>query len=291
MAFDDRDQTPVATLVRTALAEDIGPGDVTSLATIPAITRSHGRIVAKADGTIAGTGITAEVFAAVDPAIRVSKKIADGKKVASGDVIMEVSGPARSLLSAERTALNFLQRLSGIATATSRYVEAVEGTGVKIIDTRKTTPGWRLLEKQAVVAGGGTNHRTGLFDMVLIKENHIRAAGGIEKAVRSCKSWLRENGRNALKIEVETTSMAEVEDAIRAGCDRIMLDNMSLDEMRDAVNRIRQEQDGPEIEASGNMSVDRVRAVAETGVDFISVGAITHSAPVLDLSLLFDITE
>jgi len=273
--------------VRAALAEDIGTGDVTSLATVPASARAHARLVAKAQGIIAGTAAAETVFRAVDPAVVTTLHVADGAHVGSGDLVLEVAGLARSLLAAERTALNFLGRLSGVATLTAQYVAAVAGTRARIIDTRKTTPGWRALEKSAVRAGGGTNHRQGLYDMALVKENHIRAAGGITAALRACRSYLDAHNMRGIRIEVETTSLAEVDEALAVGCSRIMLDNMSLDQMRTAVARIRERMPAPEIEASGDMTLDRVRAVAETGVDFISVGALTHSAPALDLSLLF----
>lgn len=285
---DERpDANELSTLVRIALAEDIGEGDITSLATISAARKATARLVAKASGVVYGLAIARDVFHAVDPAIRVKLLVREGDKVAPGDEIATVVGRARSVLSAERTALNFLQRLSGIATLTALYVDAIEGTHAKILDTRKTTPGWRTIEKAAVRAGGGMNHRTGLWDMVLIKDNHIQAARSITKAVTTCRQWLKDSGRENVKIEVETTNLHEVEEALRVGCDRIMLDNMELPELRDAVTRIRSEAAPPEIEASGNMTLDRVRPVAETGVDFISVGAITHSAPVLDLSLQF----
>lgn len=284
---DQPEAIDLATLVRGALAEDIAEGDITSLATIPASRKAKARLIAKANGVVYGLEIARDVFLVVDPTVRFEAKVREGANVSAGDEIMTLSGPARSILSAERTALNFLRRLSGIATLTAQYVEAIAGTDTKILDTRKTTPGWRMIEKAAVRAGGGQNHRIGLWDMVLIKENHIRAAGSISKAVRACRQWLADNNRENVKIEVETTNMAEIEEALRIGCDRIMLDNMSLPETRDAVERIRRESPAPEIEASGNMTLDRVRAVAETGVNFISVGAITHSAPVLDVSLLF----
>ncbi len=284
---DQPEAIDLATLVRGALAEDIAEGDITSLATIPASRKAKARLIAKANGVVCGLEIARDVFLVVDPTVRFDAKVREGAKVSAGDEIMTLSGPARSILSAERTALNFLQRLSGIATLTAQYVEAVSGTDATILDTRKTTPGWREIEKAAVRAGGGQNHRIGLWDMVLIKENHIRAAGSITKAILACRQWLADNNRENVKVEVETTNMREIEEALRIGCDRIMLDNMSLPEMRAAVERIRRESPTPEIEASGNMTLDRVRAVAETGVDFISVGAITHSAPILDVSLLF----
>ena len=285
----EKDYPDTAQLIHRALAEDVGTGDVTTLATVPAHRKAAARIIAKAEGVLAGTGTLVDVLRAVDPGLRVETKLVDGAEVTRGDIIMEIRGSARSILTAERTALNFLGRLSGIATLTSQFAKAVEGTGAKILDTRKTTPGMRTLEKAAVLAGGGANHRIGLFDMVLIKENHIRAAGGITAAVRSCREYLTAAGIDRpVAVEVETTNMAEIDEALAVGCDRIMLDNMTLDDMRAACRKIRAAAPGVEIEASGNMSVERVRAVAETGVHLISVGALTHSAPALDVSLLFD---
>ena len=278
-----------ATLIHAALSEDIGAGDVTSLATVPAFRKASAAIVAKADGVIAGVSTARDTFLAVDPALQLTIQVEDGTKVSPGDTVLEVQGSARSILTAERTALNFLGRLSGIASLTARYVEAVSGTGVRILDTRKTTPGMRLLEKAAVVAGGGKNHRVGLFDMVLIKENHIRGAGSITAAINQCREYLESHQtRTTIRVEVETTSLKEVDEALNAGCDRIMLDNMNLKTMQQACTRIRSYAPGTEIEASGNMTVDRVRVVAETGIHFVSVGALTHSAPALDLSLLFE---
>jgi nicotinate-nucleotide pyrophosphorylase (carboxylating) len=278
----------VAALICRAIEEDVGTGDVTSLSTVPDGSGSRARIVAKADGIVAGIQTASNVFTTVDSRVQVIPSITDGTAVYAGDLVMELAGPSRSLLSAERTALNFLQRLSGIATLTGRHVAKIEGTDVTILDTRKTTPGWRTLEKQAVVAGGGVNHRIGLWDMVLIKENHIRAAGGIMNAVNACRMWIAENHPFPLKIEVETRNQTEIEEALKVGCDRIMLDNMPPNVLRSAVTLIRAHTPIVEIEASGNVSLDNVRAIAETGVDFISIGALTHSAPALDLSLLFD---
>ncbi len=283
-----RDDAPsVADLVHFALAEDIGDGDITGQATIAAGRKAEGRVVAKAHGVVAGVGIAEEVFRAVDPATKVGDAVRDGATVAPGDLVFTVSGSARSLVAAERTALNFLQRLSGVATLTSQFVAQVAGTKTRIIDTRKTTPGWRVLDKRAVVAGGGLNHRMGLFDMVLIKENHVRAVGGIGKAVRACRRWIDDKDMIGVAVEVETTNLDEVREALEAKCDRIMLDNMPVDEMRKAVSVIRERKPYPEIEASGNVTLENARAIAESGVDFISVGAMTHSAPVLDVSLLF----
>jgi nicotinate-nucleotide pyrophosphorylase (carboxylating) len=218
------------------------------------------------------------VFRTVDPALRWHAHVEDGSYRESG-LVAEVAGPARSLLTGERTALNFLQRLSGVATQTARYVAAVAGTGARILDTRKTTPGLRVLEKQAVVAGGGTNHRAGLFDAILVKENHAALAGGVGEATRIALAAGRERG---VPVEVECATLAEVGDALAAGIDRILLDNMTNDELREAVAL---SAGRALLEASGGVTLDTVRAIAETGVDFISVGALTHSAPALDLSL------
>lgn len=270
-------------VVATALAEDVAGGDWTTRWTVPAAARAVAEIRAKAPGIIAGLDVAAAVFQQLDRAVEFSPAVADGAAVAPGDLVATVSGPARAILTGERTALNLLQRLSGVATMTRRYVDAVAGTGVRILDTRKTTPGLRLLEKAAVRAGGGANHRTGLFDMILLKENHIAAAGGITAALR----LVAQANQTGLPVEVEVRNLDELREAIAAGADRILLDNMSLDAMREAV-AIARSGPGPAplLEASGNMTLERVRDVAATGVDFISVGALTHSAPALDLSLL-----
>ncbi|HET8653981.1 MAG TPA: carboxylating nicotinate-nucleotide diphosphorylase [Longimicrobiaceae bacterium] len=272
-------------LIEAALAEDVGEGDWTTRWTIPAERVAEARILAKETGTLAGLEVARECFLAVDPALDVQLSAADGDPVEPGREVLRVRGPARSILTAERVALNFLQRLSGVATLTRRYVEMVEGTGARILDTRKTTPGMRALEKAAVRAGGGTNHRFGLHDMVLIKENHIRAAGGITAAVEA----VRKQNDRALAVEVETTTLGEVDEATEAGVDRILFDNMPLDVLLSAVLRVRADAPGIETEASGGVNLATVRAVAETGVDFISVGALTHSAPSLDLSLLIEL--
>jgi nicotinate-nucleotide pyrophosphorylase (carboxylating) len=268
-------------LIDAALAEDVGPGDFTTLWTVPAERRAEARIVAKGSGVIAGSAVAEEVFRRVDPSLEVVVDARDGTAVEPRDLAMTVRGSARSILTAERTALNFMQRLSGVASVTRRYVRAVEGTGARVIDTRKTTPGMRLLEKAAVLAGGGANHRVGLHDMVMIKDNHIAAAGGITAAVEAVR---RRNDRG-LRVEVETTSLEEVREALAAGVDRIMFDNMSPELMRAAVAVVRGTSPRPETEASGGITLDTIRAYAETRVDFISVGALTHSAPSLDLSL------
>jgi nicotinate-nucleotide pyrophosphorylase (carboxylating) len=275
----------IEVLVRAALAEDVGEGDFSTAWTVPADRRGTATIRAKAAGVVAGTGVARAVFAEVDPAVEVEVVAADAVAVAPGEVVVRLAGPARAILTGERVALNFLQRLSGIATLTQRYVEAVAGTGARILDTRKTTPGLRALEKAAVRAGGGHNHRFGLFDMVMIKENHIAAAGGIAAAVEAVRS----SNDRGLGVEVEVTDRDELREALAAGVDRVLLDNMTAPELSAAVEMVRA-YDGPrpETEASGGVSLDTVRAIASTGVDFISVGALTHSAAALDLSLLID---
>ncbi|HKP74344.1 MAG TPA: carboxylating nicotinate-nucleotide diphosphorylase [Longimicrobiaceae bacterium] len=270
-------------LIDLALAEDVGDGDFSSLWTVPEERRAKAIIVAKAPGVVAGSEVAHEVFRRVDPSVEITVYAADGHLVwPNGPPVMEITGSARSILTAERTALNFLQRLSGVATVTRRYVDAVAGTRARVIDTRKTTPGMRRLEKRAVLAGGGANHRVGLWDMVMIKDNHIAAAGGITAAVEA----VRARNDRALRVEVETTGLDEVREALAAGVDRIMFDNMDPDTMRQAVALVAAAGEGrSETEASGGITLETIRAFAETGVDFISVGALTHSAPALDLSL------
>lgn len=269
------------TLIDAALAEDVGPGDFTTLWTVPEDRRAEARIVAKASGVIAGADVAVEVFRRVDPSLQVTVQAGDGTAVEPGGLAMTIRGSARSILTGERTALNFMQRLSGVATVTREYARAVLGTGACVIDTRKTTPGMRALEKAAVVAGGGANHRFGLHDMVMIKDNHIAAAGGITAAVQA----VRARNDRGLRVEVETTSLDEVREALAAGVDRIMFDNMNVPLMHEAVALVRAHAPRPETEASGGITLETIRACAETGVDFISVGALTHSAPSLDLSL------
>ncbi len=276
-------------IVELALAEDIGAGDVTTLATVPAGAQAHGVIVAKAPGVISGLDVAGAVFRRVDPAIAYEPRVADGQRVASGDAVVGVAGPARGLLTAERVALNLLQRLSGVATLTARYVEAVAGTGARIVDTRKTTPGLRLLEKAAVRHGGGRNHRVGLGDGVLIKDNHLAAIGppGTDRVARAV-GLARERAPHTLRIEVEVTTPEEAAEAVAAGADVILLDNMAVPALRRAVELVAGR---ALLEASGGITLDTVRAVAETGVDIISVGALTHSAPALDLSLKFGLGD
>lgn len=265
-------------IIRRALAEDIGPGDVTSSWTLPAGLRLRGKIIAKASGIVAGLDVARRVFVMADGRITFKSHVEDGNPVARGDVLATVHGPARSILSAERVALNFLQRMSGIATLTHRYVEAISGTRAVILDTRKTAPGLRILDKMAVRLGGGKNHRSGLYDMVLIKDNHIAAAGSITAAVEQ----VRAHNEAGLRIEVEVKNLDELREALALGVDRIMLDNMDVEQMRQAVALANGQ---VELEASGRITLDNVAEVARTGVDYISVGALTHSAPALDISL------
>jgi len=274
-------------LIESALREDVGAGDFTSDSIIAAGVSGEGQVLAKQEGIVAGLPVFFRVFQILDPNLLCEPRIQDGSPVRSGQVLGTVRGSVRSLLKGERTALNFIQRLSGIASLTRAYATAVEGTGVKILDTRKTTPNLRFLEKYAVHAGGGENHRFGLHDMILIKNNHVNAAGGVSPAVRRCLAFLKQKGLD-LKIEVEARSLNEVDDALRHPVQRIMLDNMNPGEMREAVRLISGK---AETEASGNIRLDNVRAVAETGVDFISVGALTHSAPALDISFRIEVME
>lgn len=269
----------ISDYIQRALEEDIGPSDVTTNAIVPADASLRGRIVAKQAGVVAGLEVAREVMRALSDRIRFVTKITDGSKVTRGTVLAEVEGPARALLTAERTALNFLGRMSGIATLTRQFVDAVSTTTATILDTRKTAPGLRLTDKLAVRLGGGQNHRTGLFDMVLIKDNHIDFAGSIAAAVER----VRASG-TTLEIEVETRSLDDVREALRLEVRRILLDNMSLETMREAVAIC---EGRAELEASGNVSLANVLEVAETGVDYISVGALTHSPPVFDVSLEF----
>jgi nicotinate-nucleotide pyrophosphorylase (carboxylating) len=267
-------------IVETALYEDIGSGDITTQATVAPDVVSQAELVAKDDFVLAGIDVAAEVFKTIDPSVSFECLIADGESVHKGDVLAWLKGSACSLLQGERVALNLLQRMSGIATLTSCFVKEVEETDAVVVDTRKTMPGLRVLDKYSVRAGGGTNHPTSLYDGVLIKENHIAAAGGITVAVERA----RIRAPHTMKIEVETTNMDEVAEALAAGADIILLDNMTLDQLREAVQLI----DGrAKAEASGGVNLETVREIAETGVDLISVGALTHSAKAVDISMLF----
>jgi nicotinate-nucleotide pyrophosphorylase (carboxylating) len=267
-------------IIKTALEEDLGLGDVTTEATIPPGGSARADLVAKEDFTLAGLDVAAMVFRRLDPSVSFEKISADGHRVRKGEVVAWIKGSPAVLLQGERVALNLLQRMSGIATMTAAYVAETSGTNATIVDTRKTVPGLRALDKYAVRMGGGCNHRIGLFDGVLIKENHIDAAGGITAAVERA----RQRVPHTLKIEVETTSMDEVEEALAVKADIIMLDNMSLEQMRKGVELIAGR---ALVEASGNVTQERVAAIAETGVDLISVGALTHSVKAADISMLF----
>jgi nicotinate-nucleotide pyrophosphorylase (carboxylating) len=267
-------------LVLRALAEDVGACDVTSAATVAAGTRAVATITQKAAGVVSGLEAATATFLAADPDVRLERLGPEGAWREPPAPVLRATGDARALLAAERTALNFLQRLSGVATLTARCVRAVEGTGVTILDTRKTTPGLRALEKAAVLAGGGANHRAGLYDMVLIKENHAALAGGVGPAVRAARA-----AYPGLALEVECSTPAEVDEALDAGAPRILLDNMRPDELRAVVAQVGGR---AELEASGGIAFATLRGYAETGVDFISIGALTHSAPALDLSLILE---
>ena len=267
----------VVALLERALAEDIGSGDVTTDWIIPAAQQSKAILIAKAPGVVAGLGVAAMVFHLLDERIAFQPQVNDGAQLGIGDVAARIQGPTRSILTGERLALNFLQRLSGIATLTRAHVDAVAGTRAVILDTRKTTPGLRTLEKYAVRMGGGSNHRIGLYDMVLIKDNHIQAAGSITEAVRR----VRERNEGRLLIEVEIRTFDELNEALALDVDRIMLDNMNWEQMRQAVALVAGR---VPLEASGNVTLDRVRRIADTGVDYISSGSLTHSVKALDLS-------
>jgi nicotinate-nucleotide pyrophosphorylase (carboxylating) len=268
----------VEKLIRRALDEDIGPGDITTGAALRGDERGIARATAKAEMVVAGIDVFGEVFLTLDDSLVFTARRRDGERVGSGDLLAEVSGSLASILTAERVALNLLQRMSGIATMTRHFSDAISGTRAKILDTRKTAPGLRILDKQAVRVGGGYNHRFALYDGVLIKDNHIVAAGGIGQAVKR----VREKVSHTLKIEVEVKDMAELEEALAAGADAILLDNMGLKEMARAVQRVAGK---IPLEASGNITLESVREVAATGVDLISVGALTHSVTAADISL------
>jgi len=273
---------PTRALIEDALAEDIGEGDVTTLWTVPEKRTNQAHIVAKQSLVVSGVDVAVEVLRRVGPTLEIDVRLGNGHAADVGDVICSVSGPTRSILTAERVALNFLGHLSGIATFTRRFVDAIDGTDARIVDTRKTTPGWRQMEKRAVRHGGGENHRHGLYDMVLIKDNHIAAAGEPEQALARVKH----HNTNGLPVEIEVTTVQQLTRVLPFGVDRVLLDNMSLEMLRDCVRRVQAWGDRrPLTEASGNVSLGTVRSIAETGVDLISVGALTHSAPVADFSL------
>ncbi len=269
-------------LVRQALEEDIGAGDVTTAATVPPGTRAVARIVQKAPGVIFGLEVAEVVFSQLDPEVQSEREVHEGEWREQGGAVLTARGDAAALLSGERTALNFLAHLSGVATISARAARAVEGTGATVLDTRKTTPGLRVLEKAAVAAGGGTNHRRGLYDAILIKENHAALAGGVGAAVARARA---DPAGSALLLEVECRNLEEVDQALDAGAPWILLDNFSVEGLRRAVARV---SGRAELEASGGITLEGVREIASTGVDFVSVGALTHSAPSLDLSLILE---
>lgn len=269
-------------LIRLAFAEDIGDGDHTTLCCIPATAMGKSQLIIKEDGILAGVEIAQRIFHVFDPALKIDVFIKDGAEVKKGDIAFVVEGKVQSLLQTERLVLNVMQRMSGIATTTRKYVKALEGTKTRVLDTRKTTPGMRMLEKEAVRIGGGVNHRIGLFDMILLKDNHVDFAGGIEQAITRAQNYLKEKGKN-LKIEIEVRNFNELEQALTTGgIDRIMLDNFNVEDTKEAVKRIGGRY---ETESSGGITFDTLRAYAETGVDYISVGALTHSVKSLDMSL------
>lgn len=268
-------------IIQNALREDIHTGDLTTQAVVPGLRPATARLVAKEEMTVAGISVAARVFTLLDPSIVFEACCKDGQLLQKGTIVSKIAGDAAQLLQGERVALNLLQRMSGVATLTARYVAAVAGTGARIVDTRKTTPGLRVLEKYAVRVGGGINHRTGLYDGILIKENHIAAAGGITEAIRRARAYIP----HTLKIEIETETIEQVQEALVAGADIIMLDNMDCGTMCHCVELIGKK---ALVEASGGVNLDTVRAIAETGVDIISIGALTHSPRAMDISMLLD---
>ncbi len=267
-------------LVERTLAEDIGAGDVTTAATVPEDARARALITQKAPGVIFGLDVAEAVFRQLDPDATCERLVDEGVWRERGGPVLAVEGSARALLTAERTALNFLARLSGVATQSARAVKSIEGTGARVLDTRKTTPGLRALEKAAVAAGGGTNHRAGLYDAILIKENHAALAGGVGPAVRAAAAYAP-----GLTLEVEARTLEEVDEALAAGAPWILLDNMTPEQLREAVGRVAGR---AQTEASGGFTLETLRDAAQTGVNFVSVGALTHSAPALDLSLILE---
>ena len=268
-------------LIKLAFAEDIGDGDHTTLCCIPATEMGKSQLIIKEDGVLAGVEMARRVFKAFDPELKMTVFIEDGAEVKKGDIAFVVEGKVQSLLQTERLMLNIMQRMSGIATTTRKYVKQLEGTKTHVLDTRKTTPGMRMIEKEAVRIGGGMNHRIGLFDMILLKDNHVDFAGGISKAINRAQEYLKEKGKN-LKIEIEVRNFDELEEALQTGgVDRIMLDNFTPENTREAVRRVAGR---VELESSGGITFDTLRDYAECGVDYISVGALTHSVKSLDMS-------
>ncbi len=273
-------------IVRIALEEDLGSGDLTSELTLEPQSESEGIILARGGGVMAGMPAAEQVFLHVEPRVVLTPMVAEGESFRRGEVLAHIAGPTRGILAGERVSLNMLQRLSGIATQTRRYVEAVEGTGVTILDTRKTTPGLRELEKYAVRTGGGANHRMGLYDGILIKENHVHAAGGVAEALERIQKGLAGAGSRFL-IVVEISTLEQAREGLAGGADRLLLDNMKPQEMAELVSMVRSsEREDVQLEASGSITLKNVREVAETGVDYISIGALTHSVKAVDISLL-----
>ena len=274
--------TSIQKLIAGYLAEDVGDGDHTSLSTIPAGTQGKAKLLVKEDGILAGVDIALIVFNVVDPNLKVEVFLQDGTTILIGDVVLTVEGSSHSILKSERLVLNIMQRMSAIATQTNKIVELIKHTDTKILDTRKTTPGFRYFEKQAVKIGGGVNHRIGLYDMILIKDNHVDYSGGVEKAIKNAQQYLKDKNKQ-LDIEIEVRNFTELDEAIKTGgVRRIMLDNFSTKDLKKAVEII---SDKFETEASGGITIDNVRAYAECGVSYISIGALTHSVKSLDLSL------
>ena len=276
------DKEYIHSFIVNALAEDVGDGDHTSLATIPAGTQGKAKLLVKDTGILAGVDLALEIFNEVDTDLKVNVLLGDGAEIKPKDIVLEVEGDAQSILTAERLVLNCMQRMSGVATKTHEIVELLKGTGTKVLDTRKTTPGMRYLEKWAVKIGGGVNHRFGLFDMILIKDNHVDYSGGIKQAIQNTKDYLQRTGKK-LAIEIEVRNLAELQQVLdTGGIDRILLDNFNFDDLRKAVNIVGRKYD---TEASGGITIDNIREYAKCGVDYISVGALTHSVKSLDLSL------
>jgi len=276
------DKEYIHSFIVNALAEDVGDGDHTSLATIPAGTQGKAKLLVKDTGILAGVDLALEIFNEVDTDLKVNVLLHDGAEIKPKDIVLEVEGDAQSILTAERLVLNCMQRMSGVATKTHEIVELLKGTGTKVLDTRKTIPGMRYLEKWAVKIGGGVNHRFGLFDMILIKDNHVDYSGGIKQAIQNTKDYLQRTGKK-LAIEIEVRNLAELQQVLdTGGIDRILLDNFNFDDLRKAVNIVGRKYD---TEASGGITIDNIREYAKCGVDYISVGALTHSVKSLDLSL------
>jgi len=276
------DKEYIHSFIANALAEDVGDGDHTSLATIPAGTQGKAKLLVKDSGILAGVELANEIFHQVDPNLKVNVLLQDGAEISPKDIALEVEGDAQSILKAERLVLNCMQRMSGVATKTHQIVELLKGTETKVLDTRKTTPGMRYLEKWAVQIGGGVNHRFGLFDMILIKDNHVDYSGGIKQALENTKNYLQKTGKK-LAIEIEVRNLDELQQVLdEGGVDRILLDNFNFDDLRKAVTMIGGKFD---TEASGGITIENIRQYAECGVDYISVGALTHSVKSLDLSL------